>query len=289
MKRIDVDKEIIDEIDDEEKRENRKKTIILILKITIPTIIIGALLFACLRYVGNYGIVVKENAFYSTKVNDDLNGIKIIQFDSLLFNDGLDKNNISRLMNKINYTNPDIIIYTGDLVYKSDISHEEKEYLIKQLSSLKASIGKYSIKGELDKATYEEIMANSNFTNINDNSKETIYIKNSYINLYNMNRNVNEEPVDDEILNIVLTHHPDNIDTILNKYHPDLILSGHTLNGQVRLPIIGGLFRNSIYMDPYYKKGNTEIYISGGIGNRDLNIRLFNNPSINFLRIRKEH
>jgi predicted MPP superfamily phosphohydrolase len=41
-------------------------------------------------------------------------------------------------------------------------------------------------------------------------------------------------------------------------------------------------------MNPYYKKGNTDIYISGGIGNRDLNIRLLNNPSINFFRIRKE-
>ena len=288
MKRIDVDKEIIEEIDEEEKKVSRKKTIILILKIVIPIIIIGILSFVTLRYIGNYGIVVKETAIYNNKINDDLNGLKIVHFDSLLYSENLDKKEIDRLIGKINYTNPDIIIYTGDLIYKDKITHKDNEYLISKLSSLKANVGKFAIKGELDKAEFDEIMVNSGFTIIDDNTLERIYIKNSYINLYNMNRNVKKEMIDDEIFNIILTHHPDNIDTILNMYSPELLLAGHTLNGQVRLPIIGGLFRNSVYMDPYYKKGNTDIYISGGIGNRDLNIRLLNNPSINFFRIRKE-
>jgi len=39
---------------------------------------------------------------------------------------------------------------------------------------------------------------------------------------------------------------------ILKTYSPEIIFSGYTLNGQVRLPIIGGLFRSSKYMDSYY-------------------------------------
>ena len=70
MKRIDVDKEIIEEIDEEEKKVSRKKTIILILKIVIPIIIIGILSFVTLRYIGNYGIVVKETAIYNSKIKD---------------------------------------------------------------------------------------------------------------------------------------------------------------------------------------------------------------------------
>ena len=120
-------------------------------------------------------------------------------------------------------------------------------------------------------------MVNSGFTIIDDNTLERIYIKNSYINLYNINRNVKKEMIDDEIFNIILTHHPDNIDTILNMYSPELLLSGHTLNGQVRLPLIGGLFRNSKYMDDYYEIGKTKVLICGGTGNKKLNIRLFNN------------
>ena len=288
MKRIDVDKEIINEIDEEEKKESRKNNIILFFKIAIPLVLLITIAFVSLRYIGNYGIVVKENAIYNNKINDDLHGLKIVQFDSLLYSEKLNKEQIDRLIGKINYTNPDIIIYTGDLIYKTNMTEKKKNYLISKLSSLEASIGKYAIYGELDTNTYDEIMKNSNFTIIKENSKETIYIKNSYFNLYNMNSYVSDEMIDDEILNIVLTHNPNNIDSILSKYSPELILSGHTLNGQVRLPIIGGTFINSKYMNPYYKINNTDIYISGGIGNRDINARLFNNPSINFFRLRKE-
>ncbi len=287
MKRIDVDKEIIDEIDEEERKEIRKNKIILFFKITIPIIIFIIIAFVSLRYIGNYGIVVKETAIYNNKINDDLHGLKIVHFDSLLYNEKLDKEEIDRLIGKINYTNPDIIIYTGDLIYKTSMTEERKNYLISKLSSLNANIGKYAIYGELDSNTYDDIMNSSNFTIIPENNKETIYIKNSYFNLYNMNSYVPNEMIDDEIFNIVLTHNPNSIDEILNKYSPELILSGHTLNGQVRLPLIGGIFINSKYMNPYYRINNTDIYISGGIGNRDINARLFNNPSINFFRLRK--
>ena len=152
---------------------------------------------------------------------------------------------------------------------------------------LESSIGKYAIKGDLDNKYFEEVITSSGFTIIDVDNKETINIKKSYINIYNMNTSTNNEMIDDEIFNIILTYKPDNIDSILTNYNPELILSGYTLNGQIRLPLIGGLLRNSKYMDEYYKKGNTEILISGGIGNRSVNARLFNHPSINFIRIRK--
>ena len=287
MKRIDVDKEIIDEIDDEEKKENRKEKIKLFLKIFIPAILLIVIAFVSLRYIGNYGIVVKETALYNDKINDDLNGLKIVHFDSLLYNEKLETDEINRLIGKINYTNPDIIIYTGDLIYKTGMTDKKKEFLISKLSSLEASIGKYAIRGELDSNIYDEIMEASNFIILNENTMETIYIKNSYINLYNMNSYVDKGMIDDEIYNVVLTHNPNSIDNILNNYSPELLLAGHTLNGQVRLPLIGGIFINSKYMNPYYKINNTEVFISGGIGNRDINARLFNNPSINFFRLRK--
>ena len=287
MRRIDVDKEIIDEIDVEQKEENTKKIIILILKIIIPIIIVALISFVSLRYIGNYGIVVRERAIYSNKVNDDLHGLKIVEFNSLLYSEDLERKQIDRLIEKINYTNPDIIIFTGNLIKQKGLTSEEKEYLINKLSSLDASIGKYSIKGDLDNKYYEEVMNASGFTTIDLDTYETINIKQSLINIYNMNTSSIQNYIDDEIFNIILTYKPDNIDNILKTYSPEIIFSGYTLNGQVRLPIIGGLFRNSKYMDSYYQKGNTEILISGGIGNRSLNIRLFNNPSINFVRIRK--
>ena len=39
------------------------------------------------------------------------------------------------------------------------------------------------------------------------------------------------------------------------------------------------------YYDPYYKINDTDMYISGGIGNSKVNLRLFNTPSFNLYRL----
>ena len=59
MKRIDVDKDIIEEIDSEERKEKRKALIKKILWIVIPTLLFILIMFVSLRYIGNYGIVVR--------------------------------------------------------------------------------------------------------------------------------------------------------------------------------------------------------------------------------------
>ena len=289
MKRIDVDKEIIDEIDVEEKKRKRKELIKKTFFITVAILMFISTIYVSLRYVGNYGIVVKESAIYNRKLNDDLHGLKIVHFSDIYYGEYTNKNQIEKLISKINYTNPDIVIYTGDLISKDYIlSHEEEEYLISKLSNIKASIIKIAIKGEVDNGTFDAIMNNSDFDIFEDKIVNKIYTKNSYINIINLDSDKTEEEFDIDKYTIILTHNPDNIDNILSNYNPDLILSGHTLNGQVRIPLIGGLFVNSKYMNPYYEINNTKIYISGGIGNKKLNIRLFNNPSINFIRLRKE-
>ena len=289
MKRVDVDKDIIDEIDSEERKEKTKALIKKILWIVIPILLFALITFVSLRYIGNYGIVVKERAIYSNKINDDLHGLKIVHFSDIYYSEYTEMKQIDKLVNRINYTNPDIVIFTGDLISKNYIlSHDEEENLVNKLSSINASIGKIAIKGEIDEGSFDSIMDESGFEIYDENEINRIFVKNSYFNIANFDENMSQDFGDDEILNIVLTHNPDSIDTILDKSSPDIILAGHTLNGQVRLPLIGGLFRNSKYMDDYYEMGRTKVLICGGTGNKKLNIRLFNNPSINFIRLRKE-
>ena len=86
---------------------------------------------------------------------------------------------------------------------------------------------------------------------------------------------------------ILLTHYPDSVTSVL-KYNFDLIASGHSLNGQVRLPfIVGIVLPNGAkkYYKEYYKLNNTDLYISSGIGTSQISFRLFNRPSINFYRL----
>lgn len=68
----------------------------------------------------------------------------------------------------------------------------------------------------------------------------------------------------------------------------DLVLAGHAHGGLVRLPYFGGLIPRHGqrgYESGLYQSGETQLYISRGLGGRGL--RLFNRPEISLLVLRK--
>ena len=94
----------------------------------------------------------------------------------------------------------------------------------------------------------------------------------------------------DNLYTITLVHEPDTTQNILNN-KTDLILAGHSLNGQIRLPLIGGIKKQenaTKYPDSKYKINDTTLYVSGGLGTYKKELRLFNHPSINLYRLVKE-
>jgi predicted MPP superfamily phosphohydrolase len=67
---------------------------------------------------------------------------------------------------------------------------------------------------------------------------------------------------------IALSHNPDTAE-MLADYHPDLILSGHTHGGQIRLPFYGPI-RLNVAQRQYdwglFQLPNSQLYVSSGIG-----------------------
>jgi predicted MPP superfamily phosphohydrolase len=162
--------------------------------------------------------------------------------------------------------------------------------MMKYFNDINASIGKYAIKGEEDFENFKEIFDNSNFI-ILDNTIEKIYYKSSVIDLIALSDNYTKETVqkNDDNYSITIVHKPDLAERIITDYNTSIILAGHSLNGQIVLPLIGPLIKKEgakKYPSSYYRINNTDLYVSGGIGNPRYQFRLFNHPSINFYRLR---
>ena len=90
-----------------------------------------------------------------------------------------------------------------------------------------------------------------------------------------------------DLYTVILVHEPDYMTKMLNA-NVDLVLAGHSHNGQVRLPLYGKIYTPSKakkYYDSYYRVNKTDLYISSGIGCSTINVRLFDRPSINFYRL----
>ena len=264
-------------------------------KIIFLVILIIATLFILLRYIGNMGIKVKEYKIINNNIGN-FYGLKIVHVTDLHYGMTNEKK-LKKLVKEINLTKPDIVLFTGDLVDKNtEYNKEIDNILIENLKNINAYYGKYYVNGDEDLLykTFDTIMSNSNFISLDDTYEVIYNEKNETIFLSGISpdKSLTNEIKENINLNtynykILLTHYPDSVTSIL-KYNFDLIASGHSLNGQVRLPFIGSVYtkeNSRKYYNSYYKIDNTNLYISSGIGNSTINIRLNNPPSFNLYRI----
>lgn len=264
-------------------------------KIIFLVILIIATLFILLRYIGNMGIKVKEYKIINNNIGN-FYGLKIVHVTDLHYGMTNEKK-LKKLVKEINLTKPDIVLFTGDLVDKNtEYNKEIDNILIENLKNINAYYGKYYVNGDEDLLykTFDTIMSNSNFISLDD-TYEVIYNEKNetlFLSGISPDKSLTNEIKENINLNtynykILLTHYPDSVTSVL-KYNFDLIASGHSLNGQVRLPFIGSVYtkeNSRKYYNSYYKIDNTNLYISSGIGNSTINIRLNNPPSFNLYRI----
>lgn len=276
-----------------------KKVIIVL--IIACLFITGILLWS--RYISTSGLVIKEYKIESSKLPQSFHGLKLVHFSDLHYGRTVNEKELKNIVDKINYLKPDIVVFTGDLIDKDTVMTTEITNILKKyLSIIDVTIDKYAVVGNHDYKNdyYYNIMEDSGFIILNNNydivyngdykpifiggignytyGKDDISATMSYFNDLN-----------NDLYKIILVHEPDIADDLIG-YNPDLILAGHSHNGQVTLPFIGALITPNLakkYYAPYYKINNTELYISSGIGTSNINFRFFNKPSINFYRFVK--
>lgn len=83
---------------------------------------------------------------------------------------------------------------------------------------------------------------------------------------------------------LMLAHRNDTI-TQWAQLGVDLVLTGHCHGGVVRLPFVGGVFGTDRELFPdydagLYREGNTQLYVSRGLGFSKVKLRLFNRPHL---------
>ena len=281
-----------------------KKTKIIIVVI-IFLVVASILLYS--RFIGTSGIVVKEYKVVNQKIANNFHGLKVVHITDIHYGRIIDDSRLLSLVDKINALKPDVVVLTGDLIDRHTIlTSESQQALSDGLAKIKVTMGKYAINGNHDVKfpEWDNIIQKGQFINLNDNYELLYKENNNPLLIAGFSSNI-ESPLKAEVkmqkvtdflkdketvkpkYRILLMHEPDFIDQI-KKSDFDLVLAGHSHNGQVRLPIIGPLMlppKAKLYYSPYYKLDNTELFISSGVGTSVLNFRLFNRPSINLYRL----
>lgn len=284
--------------------EEKKKHPIIKFIIIFILIIAAILLYS--RFIATKGLVTKEYKITSSSIQDNFHGFKIVHISDVHYGRTTDKKDLNNMVKEVNLLKPDIVVLTGDLIDRdTKLDDDLKGEISEALSSINANVGKYAISGNHDSnfSEWESIINDSGFKNLNDtyeliyndgytpillaglssNLNNQVDITERYNKIFEYSNNENIK----ELYKILLIHEPDYINNI-DYSNFNLILAGHSHNGQVRLPFIGGIILPNgakKYYKEHYKINNTDLYISSGIGTSGISFRLFNKPSINFYRL----
>lgn len=277
-------------------------------KLLVGILIFLTLLFSVLLYSRFFGVKgLKTNEII---IKDDIpssyDGLKIVHFSDLHYKKVITEKEIKNLIKEIKKIKPDIVLFTGDLAdddYK--LTNQDINFLIQELSKIETKYGSYAVLGDQDnpqRETIHNIYIQSNFTLLENDSTIIQNESNDKILLVGVSSFLNKsadilKAMDGNYENIsyqiILIHEPDYTDTILKNYSDvDLILSSHSINGSINIPIVKKAFLPDgakKYYQPYYKINDTNLYISNGIGVDRVNFRLFNTPSINFYRLKRNN
>ena len=259
-----------------------------------------------LLYLSNNMLDVTEYEIRSEKIPLGFDGYKIVQVSDLH-----NKNFKGKLINKIENESPDIIVITGDILYKRKNDASNSEEFIKnavKIAPVYFVLGNHECKG--DGQTAKLNFLKDNGVKILKNESVEIKKGEDSIFLFGINdptyncdlrkyrKSAFGEIVDDTLsalnidrskYNILLSHRPEYFD-IYSKYGFDLIFCGHAHGGLIRIPFLGGLLGPGMKLFPKYTAGKHEIggcceIVSRGLGGSIINIRVLNNPELVVCRL----
>lgn len=242
--------------------------------------------------VGWKKVTVEKVTIVSPKIPESFNGYKIVQLsDFHIGTYATSPKTVEKIVSKVNSLNPDLIVFTGDLVNSSS---EEIDQFVNTLSHLKAKDGIISVLGNHDYCLYKsyeapdtpekelskvvnlekkigwDLLRNENvqLTRGND-SIAIIGVENaggrSFTDRADLKKALTGVPENE--FKILLSHDPSHWRReVLPKSNIDLMLAGHTHAMQFKI----GSWSPSKYSYPewggLYSEGLRQLYVSTGIG-----------------------
>ena len=263
--------------------------------------IVAAIPFVSIAYgmiQGRFDFTVRKQKLSFADLPKSFDGLKVVQLSDAHLGSFFEKfERVEEGIQKVNDLNPDVILFTGDLVnnYAS-----EAEPWIPAFKKLKAKYGKFSVLGNHDYGSYgkyaSEQEAQANHQRLHEiheemgfrlllNENEKITINNESITILGVeNWGVPPFPQKGDVqvaksnntsakdFQILMSHDPSHWDSVVKKEHPDvnITLSGHTHGMQFGVELGNIKWSPVKYKYPkwagLYQEKDQYLYVNRGFG-----------------------
>ncbi|MDD2305314.1 MAG: metallophosphoesterase [Prolixibacteraceae bacterium] len=284
----------------------------------LGSLLVGSGIFIVFSYgifIGRYQVIINRQDLYFDNLPAQLDSFKIVQLSDIhLGSFRNDPDILKKTIKMIETIQPDLLLFTGDIVNNFGDEMKGFEPYLKQLS---ARYGKYAIQGNHDYGDYYEwpdsISKQKNLDQIESgltqagfklllNQWDKIIVKDTSFALIGVenwghkpfpqyaNLDVAMKGVPANSFKILMSHDPAHWKAIvLPQSDIPLTLSGHTHGGQFGLKIAGIEFSPIYIVQKYwgglYKSGNQYLYVNRGLGTIGFSGRIEMNPEITLLTL----
>lgn len=248
----------------------------------------------------NQSLVQTVYTLESDRVPQAFDGFRIAQISDL-HNRQLGKNN-KNLLTKLSACQPDIIVFTGDMIDSRQTDMEVTARFAREAVKIAPC---YYVPGNHESrlteyAEFKQMLIDAGVTVLEDTavaierSGGRIMLQgimdpafHTEDILLHMDETVwaqLESLPKEEVFTVLLSHRPE-LFPQYREHSADLVLTGHAHGGQVRLPWIGGLYTPSQGWFPEYDAGafteqGVTMIVSRGVGNSAFPLRVNNRPEV---------
>lgn len=238
---------------------------------------------------------VRRSTVHARTLPLDLEGLRIAVLSDLHAGRFTPRSMLRRAVRRTLAEQPHLIALTGDFV---DRSPDDLEHALDVVRDLWAPFGVYAVPGNHDHAhgglaAWRRALAER--SGIRDLTNRHVLIAHGDATLCVAGVDDLDEgrpqlrlpPPGLRDFTLLLAHNPDQAErSRRHDDHVDLILSGHTHGGQIRIPALGPLHRKSTTYDQGLRRRPwTQVYTTRGLGTTLLPIRFNARPEVAILEL----
>jgi predicted MPP superfamily phosphohydrolase len=255
--------------------------------------------------IARHEISIESHTLSLAKLPDAFRGYRIAQISDIHFDEYTEPSFVHRVVGEVNRLAPDLVLLTGDYVSNTPMGQQYAGGAMlrcaDELRKLTCPV-RYAVMGNHDSILGPPLiragLASASIPMLfNQNvaierNGQRLWLSGLADPLSNKPNLQQTIPANADGPVILLCHAPDYADNVLAHGYGavvDVMLSGHSHGGQVRLPIVGAVHRvygAEKYVQGMYQLGGMQLYVNRGIGTVGVPFRLNCPPEITVFTLR---
>ena len=254
---------------------------------------------------GRHHLEITQRTFYLPGLPPAFDGFRIVQFSDIHLEEYTEEFFLRRVIEHVNSLAPDLLLITGDFVSRGPMSLSVSLSSAARCAELLSRLTcpeRFGVLGNHDAIVGPRVIRDHLYNN------GLPLLVNEYVRIGRDNQHIFLSGIDDYAWGhpnlslavpedadapvILMAHEPDFANKVVTHprgEHVDLILSGHTHGGQIRIPGFRPLALppyGRLYPEGHYRVGKSQLYVNRGIGTVGIPFRFNCRPEITVATLR---